>query len=85
MLATLDELQRVLGTEGFFLIKVDELAVTFAREDEIVFCHGAFYVGHQMVVHVEQFLGYIAKFWDEDLASRLDAKFQRLDEFGLEA
>ena len=85
MLATLDELQRALGTEGFFLIKVDELAVTFAREDEIVFCHGAFYVGHQIVVHVEQFLGYVAKFWDAELAARLDATFQHLDEIELEA
>ena len=83
MLVTLDQLQSVLGMEGFSLTEVRDRVLTFDREGEIVYCTGAFYVGHQLVVHTDHLLYYIA-IWDPDLAARLDERFQRLDESGLE-
>ena len=85
MLVTLDRLQSVLGSEGFFLTEVRDRVLTFDREGEHVYCTGAFYVGHQLVVNTDHFLWHIAKFWDADLATRLDERFQKLDEIGLEA
>ena len=79
MLATLNQLQYVFGTEGFFLSEIRDLVLTFDREGEIVFCVGAFYIGHQIVVQTEHFLEHVAKFWDEGLAARLDERFQELE------
>ena len=86
MIVTLDRLQDEMGREGYSLTKFDGMVLTFAREGEaMVFCDGAFYLGHQVVIETDHFLSYIARFWDADLAARLDERFKGTGEFGLDA